>query len=430
MPVTILFEQLAVECALSGSDRHLAMNLIYGVLRQRQHLDRIAGLFCRQPLKKLHPFVHQALAVGLYQLFFLDRIPASAAVNETVKAMKVVRLPQRLQGFVNGVLRESIRQRQDIPAPGAPDAAGRPVLNHPDWLTERWERYFGRQEMLRICQVNNGQPALVLRLNRLAVVRDAFCALLAEKGIAASQGACAPDAVILPDYHGPIRDLPGFAQGFFQVQDESAQLASLLLAPFSPRGRILDACAGLGGKTCHLLELTAETQTEMYAVEPEARRLLQLRENLERLHPQSPVTIHAGSLQDFSATGPAPFDAILIDAPCSGTGVIRRRPDIRWNRQAADLDAYQQTQRQILDQAALLLAPDGIIVYATCSLEPEENRMVISHFLHRHPEFGLSDCGPLLPGPARDLVADGCFQPRPSLSADGFFAARLVRRLI
>ena len=209
------------------------MNLIYGVLRLRRHLDRILGLFCRQPLKKLHPFVHQALAVGLYQILFLDRIPESAAVNETVNALKVVRLPLRLQGFVNGVLRTCIRKRQDIPSPESPDAAGLPVLNHPDWLTKRWERHFGRQEMLRICEVNNSQPDLVLLVNPRAM-QGCLCALLEEKGIEVIKGAYAPGSAILPGYHGPVRDLPGFSEGFFQVQDESAQLASLLAGPPCP----------------------------------------------------------------------------------------------------------------------------------------------------------------------------------------------------
>jgi len=426
-PVPLLFDQLAIECALAGNDRHLAMNLIYGVLRQRQHLDRILGLFCRQPLKKLHPFVRQALAVGLYQLLFLTRVPESAAVNETVNALKVVRLPQRLQGFVNGVLRTCIRQRQDIPAPGSPDAAGLPVLNHPDWLTERWERHFGQQEMLRICEINNSQPDLVLRVNPRAIDRDAFCALLEEKDITFTRGAYAPGAVILPGYHGPIQDLPGFSQGFFQVQDESAQLACQLLGPLGREGRILDACAGLGGKTCHLLELTADVTAEITAVEPDPRRLSQLRENLTRLHPQLAPVIHPGTLQDFSLTCRTPFDAILVDAPCSGTGVIRRHPEIRWNRQAADLPAYQQTQSQILEQAALLLAPKGTLVYATCSLEPEENEEVITVFLRKNPDFALSDCRPLLPAAAHGLAANRFFQPHPFRSADGFFAARLVR---
>lgn len=428
LPVPLIFEQLAEECSLIASDRHLAMNLIYGVLRQRQYLDNSLSIFCRQPLKKLHPFVHQALAVGLHQILFLDRIPESAAVNETVHAMKIVRLPERLLGFVNGVLRTCIRQRDQIPAPDALDEEGMPVLNHPAWLTDRWKQNFGRQEMIRICTCNNTQSQLVLRVKPSAINRDDFCVLLKEKDIAARPGVYAPGAVILPDFHGPIHDLPGFAQGFFQVQDESAQLVSLLLAPFAQDGNLLDGCAGLGGKTCHILELTADRNATVTAVEPDPRRLARLQENLTRLHPKASVNIHPCSLLDFSRICTTCFHAILIDAPCSGTGVIRRHPDIRWNRLASDLPEFQKTQRQLLDLASEMLVPKGVLVYATCSLEPEENSAVVDGFLKTHPDFELSDCASFLPIQAREFVHDSFFHPHPTESTDGFFAARLVKR--
>jgi 16S rRNA (cytosine967-C5)-methyltransferase len=427
-PVTLLFEKLVEECSLIASDRHLALNLIYGVLRQRQYLDNCLGIFSRHPLKKIHPFVHQALAVGLYQIVFLDRIPESAAVNETVNAMKIVRLPERLQGFVNGVLREIIRQRHRIPPPEALDKAGLPVLNHPAWLTERWQQHFGRQEMLRICACNNIQPPLILRVNHSAINRNDFCALLEQNDITSRPGSFAPSAVILPDYRGPVHDLPGFAQGFFQVQDESAQLVSLLLAPFVQNGQILDGCAGLGGKTGHIMELLAGWNATVTAVEPDKRRLIRLRENLTRLHPQKSVEIHPYTLLEFSRICKSRFHAILIDAPCSGTGVIRRHPDIRWNRQEDDLPNYQNTQRQLLDLAAELLLPGGTLVYVTCSLEPEENIEVVTNFLEVHPKFELSNCAPFLPLPARQFGKNGFFHPHPTESTDGFFAARLVRQ--
>ena len=427
LPVTLLFEELAEECALIGTDRHLAMNLIYGVLRQRQYLDTCLALFCRQPLKKLHPFVHQALAVGLYQILFLDRIPESAAVNETVNALKIVRLPERLQGFVNGVLRAAVRGRDRIPAPDAPDASGLPVLNHPDWMTQRWERHFGREEMLRICACNNSQPPLVLRVNPLAISWEAFLARLCEENIKVLAGTMAPGSVLLPDYHGPVHNLPGFGEGLFQVQDESAQLVCHLLAPFVPGGDLLDACAGLGGKTSHILELAADVKANICAVEPDRHRLIHLQENLTRLHPLNAVHIHPCTLLDFSQGCTTRFAAILVDAPCSGTGVIRRHPDIRWNRREADIPEYRKTQRQLLDQAAGLLLRGGTLVYATCSLEPEENSELVTGFLHDHRDFRLTDCAPFLPGSARQFVRNGFFQPHPTEGTDGFFAARLAR---
>jgi 16S rRNA (cytosine967-C5)-methyltransferase len=425
--VSRLFDQLAAESALIASDRHLAMNLIFGVLRQRQYLDNCLSLFSRHPIKKFHPFIHQSLAVGLYQLLFLDRIPASAAVNETVNAIKMARLPERLQGLVNGILRTCIRQRHLVPTPEALDREGKKVLNHPAWLTERWQSHFGKEEMNRICICNNVQPQLVIRVNTSAVDRESLRTLLEGEGITVRPGAHSPQSVTLPGYHGPVNLLPGFKQGFFQVQDESAQLVSPLLAPFVPGGRILDACAGLGGKTSHILELAAHQNITVIAVEPDPQRIAQLKENLTRLHLLKNVEIHPCSLLDFSRNCKLLFDAILIDAPCSGTGVIRRHPDIRWNRSASDLSGYQKTQRQLLDLASPMLLPGGILVYATCSLEPEENSMVVNGFLAEHPDFQLSDCAPLLPDQAKTLACDSFFQPHPTESTDGFFAARLVR---
>ncbi len=424
-PLTLIFNRLAKEHALEGSDRHLAMNLIFGVLRQRHYLDSLLQELCRQPLKKLQPFVHQALAVGLYQIFFLDRIPDSAAVNESVKALKAARIPKRLQGFVNGVLRESIRQRDGLPLPGTPNKKGKPLLNHPQWLTRRWQKRFGREEMERICASNNRQPSLVLRLNTLATDRDLFFEKLAEE-VTIQPGSFAPDAAVLPDYHGPINQLPGYDQGLFHVQDEAAQLVTPLLGPFTTGGSYLDGCAGLGGKTSHLLQISARHNISITAVEPEKRRERKFTENLKRLYPHKSVSLFSGDLRSFSHGCSTKFDGILIDAPCSGTGVIGRHPDIRWNRKETDLPGYQKKQLALLETAAELLKPGGILVYATCSLEHEENEDVIDRFLKKHEDFTLTDCSPFLPEAARYFVKEKYFSPKPADSIDGFFAARLV----
>jgi len=399
------------------------MNLIYGVLRRRQYLDYCLALVCRQPLHKLHPFVYQALAVGLYQALFLDRIPESAAVNETVNALKAARLPTKLQGLVNAILRNCIRRKALFPSPDGLEE--KPFTNHPSWLTDRWQRQFGREEMLRICACNNRQPPLVLRVNPLVTTRDELRVLIEQSDIATRLGLHAPQALVLPEYHGVIQDLPGYDQGAFQVQDESAQLVSFLLGPFSQADRILDGCAGLGGKTAHMLELTAGFDTSLTAVEPNPRRLQLFKNNLARLFREPPVSLHCCNLHDFSRQTRDRFDRILIDAPCSGTGVIRRHPDIRWNRSAHDFDRYAETQRQLLALAAQLLVPGGTLVYVTCSLEPEENQDIVHDFLSSHPIFKLTDCTPFRPESAGPLVRDGFFQPRPQESTDGFFAARL-----
>ncbi len=405
------------------------MQLVYGVLRHRQYFDRILEILSRTPLRKLDPFVHQSLAVGLYQLFFLERIPESAAVNEAVASCKKAKVPQRLHGFVNGILRQAIRQRDIISTQALTDKGGQLILNHPQWLVKRWQKNFGHAETERICRVNNMEPALVLRVNSTGIICDNFCRLLAEAGISYQLGSYSPDAVILPDFHGSIVSLPGYNEGFFQVQDEAAQLATTLLGPFLPGANYLDGCAGLGGKTCHLLQLARQHDLNITAVEPEPRRLKKLEENIHRLFAGDSLVIHKTTLQQFAALpGDHFFEGILIDAPCSGTGVMGRHPDIRWNREEEELLRYQQQQLELLANAAPLVKPQGVLVYATCSLEPEENHQLIDSFLRTHQEFVLTDCSPYLPKSAQRFVINKFFAPHPAATIDGFFAARMQKK--
>ena len=401
------------------------MQLVYGVLRNRQYLDRILQLLSKTALAKIDPFIHQALAVGLYQLFFLERIPQSAAVHEMVECCKVGGMPKRLEGFVNGILRQSIRQKDTLAVQAEFEKTGAPILNHPEWLVARWRDHFGYNEAQRICTANNHEPLLVLRTNILKISRGDFCQVLAGAGLANHPGTYALEALVLPEYQGTITAIPGYAEGFFQVQDEGAQLATGLLGPFRRGGRYLDGCAGLGGKTSHLLQFAANDNLVIHAIEPEPYRLQKLQENICRLAMTEKPVIHEKTLQHCILGDLPAFDGILIDAPCSGTGVTGRHPDIRWNRRPEDLLRYQQEQLNILRHSTTLLAPDGVLVYATCSLEPEENQDVIKTFLSEYPAFHLTDCAMQLPMAARRFIVDGCFAPRPDATIDGFFAARM-----
>lgn len=423
-----LFERVIQKYTLPANERSLAMQLVYGVLRHRQYLDRILQILSKTPLRKLDPFVHQALAVGLYQIYFLERIPESAAVNEAVESCKTAKIPKRLHGFVNGILRQSIRQKKELATIALTDSATNPVLNHPDWLVKRWRQNFGTKETERICRANNCEPSLVLRVNIPTIGRDDFCCKLEEVEIQFKLGKYSKEAVILPKFHGSITTIPGYAEGFFQVQDEAAQLATTLLGPFRPEAKYLDGCAGLGGKTSHLLQLAKQHNLHIHAVEPEPHRLKKLKENITRLFPGCCPVIHEGNLQEFSALyNNLLFDGILIDAPCSGTGVTGRHPDIRWNRRPKELVRYQQEQLGLLFHAAQLVAPNGLLVYATCSLEPEENQQVIDDFLQSHQDFMLTDCSLQLPEQAHCFIDNKLFTPHPSETIDGFFAARMQR---
>ncbi len=403
------------------------MQLVYGTLRNRQYLDRILQILSKTPLAKIDPFIHQILAVGLYQLFFLQRIPQSAAVNEMVECCKTGAMPKRLEGFVNGILRQSIRQMKRLVVEATREKTGEPIVNHPQWLVNRWRGHFGDEETQRICEANNREPLLVLRTNSEKIARDVFRKMLDDAGIVNHAGTFAAEAVALPEFHGSITTIPGYAEGLFQVQDEAAQLASSLLGPFRAGGRYLDGCAGLGGKTSHLLQYAANNSLEIHAIEPETYRLHKLRENLRRTASKCQPVIHATTLQEFELGNMSPFDGILIDAPCSGTGVTGRHPDIRWNRRPEDLLRYPEEQLSILTHSADLLASGGTLVYATCSLEPEENEEVVTAFLRERLDFQLTDCTQHLPDAARRFVVNGCFAPRPEASIDGFFAARMQR---
>ena len=424
LPLSTVFDLAERQAGLGQRDRQLAMKIVYGVLRNREHLDRLLTLLCRQSLTKMKPYVHQALRCGLFQIFFLDRIPPSAAVNETVNAVKARKYPPRVQGFVNGVLRESIRRKLQLPAPEDPNEEGQPLLNHPAWLTERWEKEYGQSEMIRICRHNNLESLLCLRIDSADELRTVYQSFQ-HRTITPVQGSYAPNSLLLPDYRGRIDEIEGVDQGNVQVQDQAPQLASLLLAPFSPGFSYLDGCAGLGGKTTHLLALTDDRISSITAVEPDQARYQLLQQNLNRRQHGEKVIVHNQSLQEFAHTEPAGFDRILIDAPCSGTGVIGRHPDIRWNRREEELDDYTTRQLELLNLAAALLVPGGILVYATCSIEPEENSLLVERFLAENNDVTRTDCGPYLPPSCANLIVDGYFAPLPAWGIDGFFCARL-----
>jgi len=425
--VPVLVEQSEKISGLQGKDRQLVMKIVYGVLRNRDYLDRLIDLLSRRSTGRMKPFIRQALRSGLFQIFFLDRIPESAAVNETVKAIQEKRFPKQIHGFVNGLLRESIRRRQLLPGPDDPDERGRPILNHPAWMTERWKRRHGPEKMEQICRNNNQEPILCFRVDS-AEARLNLATVLQDHGSGTQYGSYAPDALLVEGFRGAIGELEAVQTGAAQVQGQASQLASLLLGPFFNECSVLDGCAGLGGKTSHLAAMLQSHGGSITAVEPDARRFQLLLKNLETNSSRCHIAAISQSLQDFSRTTPHKFDKILIDAPCSGTGVIRKHPEIRWNRSEKDLQRYAATQLELLDCAVSLLAPGGVLVYATCSIEPEENERVVERFLSCHQDFQQTDCAAMLPAACDVLIRNGCLTPLPEQQIDGFFSARLTRR--
>jgi 16S rRNA (cytosine967-C5)-methyltransferase len=437
MPIDQLMEQMPHRLP-DPRDRQLVFALIYGTLRWLGYLDWILADFSSYPLQKMKTPVRQALRVGLYQLLFMDRIPDSAAINETVEAVKAARQPRWLTGFVNGLLRNIARRKEHLPDPLQENSVlpATARLNHPQWLVERWRERYGEKMTTAICRLNNTPPPLCLRVNTSAITADSFLALVRQANISAGPGIFTPDAILLHGFKGTVAEIPGYDDGFFQVQDEAAQLVSLLLAPMAAGKTYLDGCAGLGGKTSHLAQMLAVTDPaasvgSIVAVEPSRWRIRLLQENLQRLKLARYVTVIPGRLGDLGSSRAGSFAAILIDAPCSGLGVVRRRPDVRWRRTPADLHRYQRLQSTLLDSAAPLLAQGGILVYATCSMEPEENEAVVAAFLARHADFSLTDCRAHLPPGLAGLVdGQGFFRTVPGRDGvDGFFAGRLQKKI-
>ena len=432
LPMDQLMEQYIANKGLGDPrDRQLIIALVYGVMCWRRYLDWVVEKFSKHPLSKMKSRTLQALRIGIYQLLFLDRVPASAAINETVQALKDMGQPKWLTGFVNGILRNVSRQQDNLPVPckdssssSLPDIAR---LSHPGWLIKRWSKRYGSDTTATICQQNNSTPPLCLRVNTSLTERSALLDKLAQENIPAKTGKFGTEAIYLADYQGPIIEIPGYTDGLFQVQDEAAQLVSLLLSPLQPGKSYLDGCAGLGGKTSHLAQLLPPG-SRIFATEPNGGRIKKLKENLDRLRLGEPVTIVENEVASLLPKMQETFTGILVDAPCSGLGVIRRHPDIRWHRKPADLLRYQETQLSLLANAVQLLAPGGTLVYVTCSIEPEENDQVIDKFLAEHSGFQLGNCMDSLPDSCSCLVdQQGFFRILPGQhDMDGFFAAKLV----
>ena len=398
-------------------DRALAQDLAFGAARWQPRLQLLADKLLEKPFKTADKDVEALLLIGLYQLLH-SRIPEHAAIGETVGCAGALKKPWA-KGLLNAVLRRAQREHEALYAELDRD----PVLHsaHPRWLQKALKAHWP-QHWQAICAANNAHPPLILRVNRRHGSRDAYLNELREAGIEAEPCTFSRDGVRLLQ-PCDVTTLPGFKEGRVSVQDEAAQLAADLLE-LAPGQRVLDACAAPGGKTCHLLEVEPGLG-EVVAVDLEAKRLARVRENLERLHLEA--TLIAADGRDTGAWWDGqPFERILLDAPCSATGVIRRHPDIKLTRKPEDIPALAQLQGELLDALWPTLAPGGILLYATCSVLPTENSETIAAFLARTPdaqevaiagEFGLQ------PAHGRQLL--------PQLDGhDGFYYAKLIKTAV
>ncbi|MBE9042532.1 16S rRNA (cytosine(967)-C(5))-methyltransferase [Oscillatoriales cyanobacterium LEGE 11467] len=406
-------------------DRKLIAELVYGCVRQRRSLDTIVDGLARKKSDRQPRDLRLILHIGLYQLCYLDRIPESAAVNTTVELAKQNNLAG-LAGFVNGILRQYLRVR-NTPDDPLKKAIENPierlgiVYSYPNWIVENWLEQIGLEETEKLCKLFNRSPALHLRINPLKTTIDTVESALKERGIQCDRSSYLPQGLKLTSATGEVKQLPGFNEGWWTIQDGSAQLASYLLDP-QPDETIVDACAAPGGKTTHIAELMGD-RGKIWAIDRVASRLKKVRQNIDRLQLNS-IEVCQGDSRDFPQLKQQ-CDRVLLDAPCSGLGTLHRRADLRWRQTPQMAEELAILQGELLEAAATWLKPGGVLVYATCTLHPPENEGAIGHFLDKHPHWKIDPPSPeSLLSPF--VTPAGWLEVWPTRHhLDGFFMVRL-----
>lgn len=423
------FADLALDAALrrhglAERDAALATELVLGTLRWQRYLDWLLAPHCRRPLASLDPRALVLLRMAAYQLTFLDRVPAYAAVSDAVGLARRWCGPA-VAALINAVLRALARQRAAGPTRPLPDDPVEALAvrwSFPTWLAARWVARWGPGETEALMRAMNERPPLTLRVNTLQTTREALAERLRrEEGLSSRPTRWAPEGLVVEPGGQPAR-WRAFADGAFAVQDEASMLVSHLLEP-RPDETVADVCAAPGTKTTHLAQLM-EDRGRLLAFDPQPARLKLVREAAARFHLRC-VEPREGPVERLAPElGPA-CDAVLVDAPCSNLGVLRRNPEVKWRRRAEDFAPLAARQRAILEAAASMVRPGGRLVYATCSLEPEENDEVVQAFLAARPDFHLDP-------PARfPLPLDaGVLRCRPHPhGTDGFTAFRFRRMM-
>ncbi len=355
-------------------DKGLLQEICYGVLRYLPELENEVQQLIAKPLKGKQRVFHFLMLTGIYQLKYM-RIPDHAAVSETVEAASALK-NRHLGGLVNGVLRNYQRKVKNTESNESSDLVSDPVkFNHPGWFIKKIKAAYPIQWQ-QVLDANQEKPPMWVRVNQQHNTIDGYLTLLEQESIDVEYIDPKSQAIKLVKAVD-VNKLPGFAQGHVSVQDGAAQQAAILI-DCKPNDVVLDCCAAPGGKTCHILELSPQIES-MTAIDVDENRLVRVNENLERLGLKANViTADAASQEWWNGTL---FDKILLDAPCSGTGVIRRHPDIKWLRKANDIEKLTELQQQILKNIWSLLKPGGTLLYATCSILPEENTTQVQHFI-------------------------------------------------
>lgn len=430
----LVLDQLLREASFSKLDRAFITEMVYGTLRWQKTVDWVLGQVLHTGIAGLTPWIRNILRLGTYQLLFMDRIPVSAVCNEGTNLAKRYG-HQGVARLVNGVLRNVARHDTDWPYP---DPREMPVeylairYSHPEWMVKRWLGRYGYADTLALLKTNNRAAPNSIRTNTLRITPAKLADLLAQEGAPAEKSALVPEGLILKQVSA-YGDLKAMRQGLFQVQDESSMLAGYGLKP-SPGTRVIDVCAGPGGKTTHLAQFM-EKEGEIVALDLHEHKVGLIGENCRRLGINIVQTIQRDA-RDLPGPWEGWADFALVDAPCSGLGVLRRRPDARWQKSAKQIQELAGLQQEILQAASRCVKPGGVLLYSTCTLEPEENEDQINRFLggnRNQAEFkleDLSECLPFVPQRAEEQqqIKQGRLTLLPYVyGTDGFFLARMRR---
>ena len=414
------------EAELSPADAGLATELVYGTIARRNTLDYFLERFVAKGIAKLQPWVRSLLRISVYQMLYLDRIPEHAVVSEAVNLAKKLG-HQGISGMVNGVLRNMIRNRDELSIPNDLPAAERIALehSHPLWMIKRWIGQYGEETAEAICKANNEPPAVSVRVNTTMTTREKLMREMESTGAVVEPSRLSPDGILVRS-GGNMALTSWYRDGLFSVQDESSMLVAEAVAPEEGQ-TVLDCCAAPGGKTAHMAE-KMQDRGRIIANDVHAHKRQLIMDQADRLGLGCIDAVTGDALNLDERYPHASFDRILLDAPCSGLGVIRRKPDVKWTKSPEDIEDISALQRELLDRVAPLLKPGGVLVYSTCTIEPAENELMVADFLKRHAEYQAVDSAWTGTEMEKWNLVNGGVQILPQYAhSDGFFIARLTR---
>lgn len=380
----LLLEKQIQRSNYSAEDRRLLTEIVNGTVRMVKHLDEVLNLFLKGDISSQNRWLRSVLRVSVYQVLFMDRVPEYAVVNEAVNIV-ARRAGRGLGRVTNGVLRSLLRRREDLNLPGQQKADLAAFYSHPDWMVDKFIEQYGIEQAQEVLVFNNLAPNLTLRVNRMRTSPEQLVAELGSEGIDAQISPCWPGALRVKGVKSPLTDARAFKSGKFYIQNEAAMLAGIILNPL-PGATVYDLCCGVGGKSTHLAEIM-NNKGRILAFDIYGHKIKLLGENCRRLG----VEIVEAYEADVTGLPPhlAPGSAVLLDAPCSGLGVLARRADSRWKKSLRDLQELPGLQSLMLEQAALLVEKGGRLLYSTCTINRAENEEVVGGFLTSNTQFKL-----------------------------------------